>query len=157
MLAEPDHATAWHSGQCGVAKVLHLEHDAHVGRNVEAFAVRQCEQLAVVEDGVEVLDPLGVDVAVEDDPLALVEFAADVVDDLAEDVGEEAVGPFSGVGVHWAVECVLEGQNGKGFITMVKLVKGKEVMVKIYGQIGKVKINGALGVVKINDLIVLVK
>lgn len=58
----------------------YLEHDAHVGRQREALAVGQRQQLVVVQHGVEVLHPLGVHVAVEYDPLPLVDLAADVVD-----------------------------------------------------------------------------
>jgi hypothetical protein len=57
------------------------------------------QQLVVVEDRVEVLDPLGVDVSVEDDPLPLVDLASHVVDDSTEDVGEQTVTPLAGVWV----------------------------------------------------------
>ncbi|KAH6607744.1 hypothetical protein Trco_004057 [Trichoderma cornu-damae] len=107
VLAEPNHATSTDGGERRILQRLDLEHDSDVGRQVEALSVGQGEQLVVVEDAVQVLDPLGVDVAVEDDPVSLGVLAAEVVDDLAEDAGEEAVGPLSRGGVQVAVERLL--------------------------------------------------
>ncbi len=101
---EPDHAAAGHGGQRRVLEVLDFEHDPDVGRDAEALAVGQSEQLVVVEDGVQVFDPLGVDVAVEDYPLPLVQLTANVVDDFSEDVSEETVRPFARVRVHRSVQ-----------------------------------------------------
>lgn len=53
----------------------------YVWWQAETLSVGQGEQLVVVQDGVEILNPLGVDVAVEDDPLALLQLASDIVDD----------------------------------------------------------------------------
>ena len=53
----------------------------HVGGDAEPLPVRQGQQLVVVEHRVEVLHPLGVDVAVEDDPLSLPDLTPHVVYD----------------------------------------------------------------------------
>ena len=66
-----------------------MTRDTHVRRDGEALAVGQRQQLAVVEHRVEILDPLRVDVAVEDDPLTLADLAAHVVDDLAQRMREQ--------------------------------------------------------------------
>ena len=65
------------------------------------------QEFVVVEDRVEVLDPLGVNVAVENDPLPLVDLASHVVDDPSEDVREEAVAPLARVRVQDSVERLL--------------------------------------------------
>lgn len=53
----------------------------HVGREAEALPVGQSQQLVVIQHRVQVLDPLGVHVAVEDNPLALLQLTSHVVDD----------------------------------------------------------------------------
>ena len=40
VLAEPNHATTTDSRECGITKVLDLEHDADIGWKVKAFAIR---------------------------------------------------------------------------------------------------------------------
>ena len=86
---------------------MDLEHDPNVGRQRQALSIGQGKQLVVVQDGVEVLHPLGVDVAVKDDPLSLVNLTPDVVDNAAEDVGEQAITPLPRVGVQHSVELLL--------------------------------------------------
>jgi hypothetical protein len=69
------------------------------------------QELVVVEHGVEVLDPLRIDVAVEDDPLPLVDLAPHVVYDPTEDVREEAVAPLACVWVLGPILCISFGRN----------------------------------------------
>lgn len=44
---------------------------------------------------VQVLNPFRVDVAIKDDPVSLPAFTADIVDYLTQNVGEEAIVPFT--------------------------------------------------------------
>jgi len=54
---------------------------AYVGWQAEALSVGQREQLVVIQHRVQVLHPLWVHVAVEYDPLALLQLPAHVVND----------------------------------------------------------------------------
>ena len=47
---------------------MHLEHDLTVRRHRDAISVGQRQLLGVVQDGVEVLDPDGVDWTIENQP-----------------------------------------------------------------------------------------
>lgn len=60
----------------------YLKHDPDIGGDGETLAIRQREQFVVIQHGVEVLHPLRVHIAVEDDPLSLVDFSTHVVNDL---------------------------------------------------------------------------
>lgn len=53
----------------------------YVRRYGKTFSVGQCQELVVVKNRVEVFNPFGVYVSVEDNPLALVCLAAHIVDD----------------------------------------------------------------------------
>lgn len=59
----------------------HDRASAYIGREAEALAVGQSQELVVIQHRVQVLHPLRVHVAVEDDPLALLQLAPHVVDD----------------------------------------------------------------------------
>lgn len=54
---------------------------SYIWRHTETLSVGQREQLVVIQHRVEIFNPLGVDVAVKDDPLAFLQFASDVVND----------------------------------------------------------------------------
>ena len=97
LLVEEDHA---HPGDCrggGELEVVGLEDEVDVRAELDAFSRGHREQPVVVEDRVERLDPLGVDVAVADDP------ALDVgrlAHHLARGRSEHAVEPLARVHVH---------------------------------------------------------
>mmetsp|Transcript_24250 Transcript_24250/g.59856 ORF Transcript_24250/g.59856 Transcript_24250/m.59856 type:complete len:305 (+) Transcript_24250:6836-7750(+) len=107
VLREPHHAASRHRRERRVLQRLHLEHDAHVGRNLQALAVGESEELVVVEDRVEVLGPLGVHVAVKHDPVAPVLLASQGHQDATKYVGKDTIRPLQSGGVELAVELVL--------------------------------------------------
>ena len=90
-------------GGRGVAQVGDLEDHAHRGGERDALVGDQREHLVVVHDGVHALDPLGVDVAVEDDELG---HGARVLRKGTHDERDDAVVRVLGHGVHVAVEVV---------------------------------------------------
>ena len=91
--AHVHHAVPRHRGGRGVVDVLGLEDQLAVGHHGQPVAVGQGERLVVVEHGVEVLDPHGVDGAVEDEPDVVL--LADL-EGLAPERGEDAVRPVVG-------------------------------------------------------------
>mmetsp|Transcript_110735 Transcript_110735/g.352711 ORF Transcript_110735/g.352711 Transcript_110735/m.352711 type:complete len:877 (-) Transcript_110735:5495-8125(-) len=107
ILGEPDHAATRDRGERRVLERVHLEHDADIRRDRETLAVRQGQQLVVVKDRVQVLGPLGINVAVEHDPLTPVFLAARAVAHAAQDVREDAIRPLEGGGVQLAVQLLL--------------------------------------------------
>jgi hypothetical protein len=82
-----------------MVEIRHLEHDAHVARDGQPLTVGQREQLVHVQHAVQVLHPFRVHVAVEDNPLALIQLSTDIVNNLAQDVREQAVRPLPGIRV----------------------------------------------------------
>lgn len=56
-------------------------HCSYIWWQAETLSVWQGEKLIVVQDGVEILNPLGVNIAIEDDPLALLQFTSNIVYD----------------------------------------------------------------------------
>ena len=132
LLAEPHHTAAGDGGGGGVAEVLHLKHDAHIRGQREALAVGKREQLVVVEEGVEVLDPLRIDVAVEENPMALfgLVVALHIVDDTAEGRREHAVLPLASRRVEDTIELALrEGlrvNNVRVAVNVLHLRQGLE-------------------------------
>jgi hypothetical protein len=92
-----------------VLEVADLEDHLHVREQRDALVGGEREHPVVVHHGVHGLDPVGVEVAVEHDPLGLL-----VGDgrELAHDVGEEAVLPLAGGEGDEAVE--LLGLDGLG-------------------------------------------
>lgn len=61
---------------------------------------------------VQVLHPLGVDIAVEDDPVALATLTTNVIDDLTQSVREETIVPFTSCGIKSTVERILVHRLG---------------------------------------------
>ena len=102
-----EHAAAAHRRRRRPAEILDLEEQLDDGRDREALAVRERERLVVVEHGVEVLGPLRVDVAVEDDPVALAQLPEVVRAHRADDGREQAVGPLERRRVQLAEEQLL--------------------------------------------------
>ena len=96
-----DDARAAHGGRARVGQRLVLEEDLDVVRHGEAVARGERQDLVVVEHGVEVLDPDGVDGPVLRDPRDVGQVAVVV---LLPDGGEDALDPLAGDGVGLAVE-----------------------------------------------------
>ena len=87
----------------GDGEVLDLEDHVHLLVELDALAVCQAERHVVVEHGVHVLDPDGVDGAVEDDPLVVVGLASEG-DRAADECGAEPVSPLLRERVELAIE-----------------------------------------------------
>ena len=107
VVAEPDHTTTGDSSKSGVLEGLNFEHDANVRRQIETLSVWQGEELVVVKHGIQVLDPLGVNISVEYDPMALSVLTTEVVDNLAQYTREETVGPFASSAVKSSIKLLL--------------------------------------------------
>ena len=99
-LAHVDDPGARDGGGRGVDEGLDLEHDLDVVGHGDAIAVGERQDLVVVQDGVEILDPDGVDGPVGDDPR--VEVVVPVVV-LGPDGREHSRGPLPAQGVRLAV------------------------------------------------------
>ena len=69
LVRDEEHARARDRGGRGVEQVADLEEQLHVAEQPDALVGGEGEQPVVVHHGVHVLDPVGVEVAVEDDPL----------------------------------------------------------------------------------------
>eukprot|EP00964_Phaeocystis_antarctica_P042671 scaffold24462_cov48-Phaeocystis_antarctica.AAC.3 len=97
-------------GRRGDAKVLDLKHDAVVLGEGDDLAGVEAELLVVVEDGVHVLDPDGVDGAVEVHPLDLILLHPRLLRVglryVTDEHGADAVGPLTRLQVECAVELV---------------------------------------------------
>ena len=72
-------------GGRGVGEISDLEDQTHVRQQPDALVGGEGEQPVVVHDAVHVLDPVGVEVAVEDDPLGV---GVGRVGEVAHDTGE---------------------------------------------------------------------
>ena len=96
------HTAPRHRGGGRHRQVLNLEEHAHGDRiELDALAVGEAQGAVVVEHGVHVLDPDGVDWAVKDDPLLLHGLVGDGV---ANQGGAQAVGPLARAQVVLSVE-----------------------------------------------------
>mmetsp|Transcript_31209 Transcript_31209/g.79124 ORF Transcript_31209/g.79124 Transcript_31209/m.79124 type:complete len:1071 (+) Transcript_31209:5803-9015(+) len=100
-LGDEEHAGARGGGGRGVLEVAELKDEAHVGLHDDALVGGEGQELVVVHDAVHALDPVGVEVAVQDDPLGV---GARGVGVLAEQQREDAVLPLPGGEVDVAVE-----------------------------------------------------
>ena len=107
IVAEPNHTATTDSGQSSILKRFDFEHDANIRRQTKTFTVRQSEQFVVVQDTVQVLNPLRIDITIEDDPVTLAVFTTQVVDNLAENAREQTIGPLTGSAVEAAVKAFL--------------------------------------------------
>ncbi|GKT85477.1 hypothetical protein Ct61P_03327 [Colletotrichum tofieldiae] len=107
IFAEPDHTATTDCGKSGVLQGLDFEHDADIGRQVETLTIGQGEKFVVVQHTVQVLNPFGVDVTVENNPVALGILASEVVDNLSQDAGKETVRPLTCSGVKVSVQRLL--------------------------------------------------
>mmetsp|Transcript_33252 Transcript_33252/g.87955 ORF Transcript_33252/g.87955 Transcript_33252/m.87955 type:complete len:1619 (-) Transcript_33252:4415-9271(-) len=110
-LVDKQDAAARHRRRAGVLHVLDLQNHAHRGGERNALIGDQRQHLVVVHDGVHRLDPRGVDVAVEDDPLVDVRglVAIHLLAHVPEHDGDDAVLPLLRLG-HRAVQLV--GRHG---------------------------------------------
>ena len=64
-LVNKDHPASGDSSGGGHQQVLDLEHHGECNRQLDPLSVRQAQHPVVIEDGVHVLDPDGVDRPVE--------------------------------------------------------------------------------------------
>eukprot|EP00966_Prymnesium_polylepis_P156548 3617100-Prymnesium_polylepis.1 len=104
-LVEEDAAGARGGRRRGVAQVRDLEQQLHRLRERDALVGREREDAVVVHHRVHRLDPLGVDVAVEDHPLGHLRLGRELVE-VAHDLGDHAVVRLLGDRVHVAVQLV---------------------------------------------------
>eukprot|EP00982_Pelagococcus_subviridis_P002511 19187-Pelagococcus_subviridis.AAC.2 len=103
VLVQVNHAAARHRRGGAVHHVVDLEQKSHRVRQRDALVRREREHLVVVHHRVHGLDPLRVDVAVEDDPLIDVHL---VVRHVAERHGHQPLLPFARGRVEESVELV---------------------------------------------------
>mmetsp|Transcript_146757 Transcript_146757/g.471071 ORF Transcript_146757/g.471071 Transcript_146757/m.471071 type:complete len:738 (-) Transcript_146757:5257-7470(-) len=102
-VAHAHDARARGRGGRGIVQISDLEDHFHVDLQRDALVGGQCEQAVVVHDAVHGLDPVGVQVAVEHDPLRV------HVRDLPQvphDLRDDPVLPLSGLHVHEAVQLI---------------------------------------------------
>jgi len=109
LLGHVDDAAPAHGGQRGVVEVLALEQDADREVEFDALAVAEAEQHGVVEHGVHVLDPHGVDGPVEDQPLVVLLPLAHLA---FHDVGRQPLFPVASHRVLQAVQLLLRDALG---------------------------------------------
>ena len=109
VLVQVDDAASRHRRRGTVEHVVDLEEKAHGARERNALVGREREHLVVVHDGVHGLDPLGVDVAVQHDPLVNV---GGVVAHVAKRHGHQALLPLASRRVEEAVELVARDSFG---------------------------------------------
>eukprot|EP00906_Rhabdomonas_costata_P031046 RCo043882 len=102
---------AAHGGRGGVAEVADLEHQAHRGGQRNTLVAGQGEHLVVIHHRVHRLNPLGVDNAVQDDPLAVL-LGLRQLGKVSEDPAEEPVLPLASLLVDVPVQLV--GGDGLG-------------------------------------------
>src|SRR5690606_4007886 len=95
ILVKPDHTATTYSGESGVLEVLDFKHDTYIRWKIEALAVRQGKQFVVIEDTVQVLNPLGVDITIENDPVSLGILSTEIVHNLTQDTCKQTVSPFA--------------------------------------------------------------
>lgn len=107
LLAEPQHAASGDGRSRRVLQRLDFEDETNVRRERQSLSVWQREQLVVVEDGVEVLNPVGIDVAVEDDPMRAGHFAARVIQHTSQYTSEHAITPVHRRVVEFSVQFFL--------------------------------------------------
>ena len=93
-----------HGGRGGRPQVGDLEEKSHLGDQSDPLIAGQGEDLVVVHHGVEGLDPHGVNVPVQDNPLR--PLLAEVAE-VPHDAGEQAVLPLPGGGVDDPVQLVV--------------------------------------------------
>mmetsp|Transcript_31715 Transcript_31715/g.90095 ORF Transcript_31715/g.90095 Transcript_31715/m.90095 type:complete len:624 (+) Transcript_31715:5424-7295(+) len=70
-LRDVEDAGARGGGRCGKLEVTDLKDELHVGQQADALVGGQRQQAVVVHDAVHGLDPVGVQVAVQQDPLGV--------------------------------------------------------------------------------------
>eukprot|EP00968_Pinguiococcus_pyrenoidosus_P012901 scaffold1154_cov310-Pinguiococcus_pyrenoidosus.AAC.33 len=102
-VAEEDHAHARHRRRRGEAQVVRLEEEVHVRPETDSLAVGKRQQVVVVEDGVETLDPLRIHVSIAHDPRA---HLGRLFHDEPRRGGEYPVAPLPRVQVHVAQEAL---------------------------------------------------
>lgn len=61
---------------------------------------------------VQILDPFGINVAIENNPMSFSAFPAHVVDDFTEDMGKKTVIPFSSSRIECPIKCFLVHRFG---------------------------------------------
>mmetsp|Transcript_82350 Transcript_82350/g.197524 ORF Transcript_82350/g.197524 Transcript_82350/m.197524 type:complete len:323 (-) Transcript_82350:85-1053(-) len=86
-----DDAGAGDGGRRGVAEALHLEHDAAVVRHGDAVVVGQRQDLVVIQDRVQVLDPNCVNGPIANDPRVVLQ---DTIIPLLPDGSKHSRRPF---------------------------------------------------------------
>lgn len=88
---EVDHAASGDCGRRGNGQVVYLEHHGEGCGKFYSLSIRKTEHLVVVEDGVHVLNPEGIDWPVKDNPL----FGVRVVSHVRSNNGShDAVSPL---------------------------------------------------------------
>jgi len=95
-----------------VLQIRHLKHDLDILGDGESLAIGKSEELVHIKHRVEILNPFRVYVAVEDDPLTLVQLPSHIVNDLPKNVGEQTIRPLPGIGVKDSVEVLLAQSLG---------------------------------------------
>lgn len=91
IMRDVDHATTRYSGRgCGL-KVFNLKKHSKFFPEFDSFTVGQTQGQVVIEDSVEILNPEGIDWAIEGNPV--MGFIFTVVA-LSDDRGHKAVGPL---------------------------------------------------------------
>lgn len=92
-----DDTASRHGSWGGVVQVLDLEHHLGVVSHWDSLSVSKGENLVVIEHGIEVLNPDGIDWSIADNPRDMLVL---LVIALFPDLGEDSWKPLSGDGVH---------------------------------------------------------
>ena len=103
-----DHTAAGDGGRGGDREVHRLEDHVHVLGHLDDLPAHQAELLVVVEHGVHVLDPNGVDGAVENEPATVLLVHLGGEDTVPN--GEDTIGPI----VRDFIEVTIELSHGDG-------------------------------------------
>mmetsp|Transcript_40202 Transcript_40202/g.45967 ORF Transcript_40202/g.45967 Transcript_40202/m.45967 type:complete len:475 (-) Transcript_40202:626-2050(-) len=94
LVTEPDHTATTDGGQGSMLQTLDLKHNSDVRRDRKTLTTGQCQQFVIIEDGIKILGPFGVDITIEDDPMTFAALTSNIVENLSQDLGENTISPF---------------------------------------------------------------
>ena len=81
--------------------------NTYIGWNSQTLSIGQSKKFVVIQDRVQILNPIRVHISVEYDPLAFARLASHVVNNLTQDVSEKTVSPLTSVGVKASIQIIL--------------------------------------------------
>jgi hypothetical protein len=98
-IVNEEHTTTGDSGRSSVSKVSYLNNETHLRSEGNTLVGHKGENLVIIHDSVEGLNPLGIDISVHNNPLVLlfVSELTHVLHHVSEHGGEHTITPFLGL------------------------------------------------------------